>query len=470
MNLLDRYLEITKNCDMQITSRIARNVTGTIRKNTILEFLQNAYIFNRCIKDKYKNYNQIFKKYKYKIYHAAKNSDDIKKIVDLHYRLRKKHGQSYIINSNENFLQNMCTDIMLISNCLDMLEDYELLYNECFKYEKVYSSKTSLVFIALKLNKNEKQSFKNFHPINYITNINNMTDLELDFKAIYLEKRSPLGDFLAEENSDYILGEKIVKNSRKPEIEILKVCFKTIIYRYFGNQRIINSMQCIIACSDVQNNQNENFNIINFTYSEPENFKLFVLTIYYEDAVFNINVYYTKKLIEDIETERKKVYMINVYIYIGRRTYLQLVSKYVYYMKFYDEKFSYSFFHDKKVISDDLIEVISNDSIEVISDDSICQNFKAKKLISNLKSHMCNSLMNLDINFDYNKIKMDDYINVVSVKASTLSAILVPWDYSNIKNSINNLLCKLKFDLDSKPKVVLCKYHLCYSIFDDVVR
>ncbi|KAM0686084.1 hypothetical protein COBT_002697 [Conglomerata obtusa] len=330
-----------------------------------------------------------------------------------------------------------------------MLEDYEILYNECFKCEEVNFGKTSLVFIALKLNENEKQTFNNFNPMNYIINNNKIINSKIYFEAIYLQKRSPLGDFSAEENSNCILGKKIVKKYTEHEIVSHDVCFKTKINKYFENQRIINSMQCIIGFSYDNNNQNKNHELSSNVFINRED--SIVLTILFEDKLIKFNIHYITKLIEDKKTEKKKVFMINVYIHTNWRYNHEKVSEYAYFMSLCNGKISYSFLNDKKLISDDMIN----------------QHHIARNLFSNLKLHICSSLMHLDIYFDYIKIMDEDYTYVVSGKASTLSAIKVPWDHLNIKNSINTLLSKLKFDNDLKPSFVLYKYELSFLIFDE---
>ncbi|KAM0685489.1 hypothetical protein COBT_003300, partial [Conglomerata obtusa] len=139
INLLKDYLEVTKNCDIQITSKILNNDLGTLDIHLILEFFQNAYIFNLNISNEKKTHDEIFKQYNYKINHAVKNVEDINEIVNSHHQRRQ---QNVIKNSNGCYWQNRCNDIILITNCLGTLEDYEFLYNEYIKHEEIYHGKT----------------------------------------------------------------------------------------------------------------------------------------------------------------------------------------------------------------------------------------------------------------------------------------------------------------------------------------
>ncbi|KAM0687035.1 hypothetical protein COBT_001733, partial [Conglomerata obtusa] len=281
INLLNKYLEVTKNCDIQITSKTSNHFISVLNKQLILEFFQNAYIFNHCISNAYKSRNKIFEKYKYMIDHAVKNIEDIKENVHAHHQCRKHNKRCVNDSTNGDLTQIKCIDIILISNCLSMLEDYELVYNECFKYEEMYLGKTSYVFIALKLNKSEKRMFKYFQPWKYLTDINVSLDCELFYEVLYLEIRSPLGVVSFKENLDCVLGKKIVKKRREQKIESYKVCFETEIYQYIEKQFTVNSMQYIITCSDVHNNQNKKFKVYNPTFGDTENLTLYIIIISY---------------------------------------------------------------------------------------------------------------------------------------------------------------------------------------------
>lgn len=442
INLLARYLEVTKNCDMKLISKISSDYFNYLSKSEILEFFQNAYIFNHCITNKQSTYEQIFEQYKYKINHSVKNIDDIKMIVNLHSMSRKKN---LIDNSKVNFwFPKKSNDFMLITNCMNAMENYELFYNECIKYGKLYYGKTSLVFIALKLDEKEKQDFNNFDMWNHLININNMTNMVLEYEALYLQKRTPCGEFLAKKNKDYVLGWKIVKKHGEKKNMTHEICYKTKINQHFGFQRVFVSMQSIIACSEVQNNQNESFKAYNPDFCETENLQLNVVTISYADAVFNLSIYYTKKLIEDIGIEKKKTFVINVYICIDQGYCPHMILEYAYYMKSINENSSYSFLHNNEVISDILIQ----------------QHLSAYKMIANLKSCLSKSLMHYDTYFHIAEIISHDNFYVIYNKKLTSNAILVTWNHLDTRKSIVYMLSKLKTYFDIEATFFLYKYTL----------
>ncbi|KAM0685972.1 hypothetical protein COBT_002811 [Conglomerata obtusa] len=170
--------------------------------------------------------------------HAVKNITDIKENVNVHYQCKQQNKLFVFDATDEVPAQIECIDIILISNCLYMLEDYELVYNECVKYKEVYRGKTSYVFIALKLNESEKRTFKYLQPWNYLIDIDVPTDLELFYEVLYLENRSQLGIVSIEKNSGCVLGKKIVKKAGNKNMRFIRFALKPKFINILENNRL----------------------------------------------------------------------------------------------------------------------------------------------------------------------------------------------------------------------------------------
>ncbi|KAM0685712.1 hypothetical protein COBT_003074, partial [Conglomerata obtusa] len=445
INLLKDYLEVKKICDMQITYRSSIDPQNVRLDQSLLDFFQNAYIHNHCISNKYKKFNQIFEQDNYKIYHALKSIEDIQQIINSQYQQRQQIKQKLIENNKEYFFWNKFNDIVLISNCLDMMEDYDLFYNECIKYSKWYFGKNYMILIALKLDEHEKQTFNDLHPWDYFVKLNISNDTKLNYETLFLEKRSPLGKFENEKDLPRVLGRKIAKSHWQKEINYYDYCFENKIDTSFKNQQIINSMRCIIEHSNIQVDENFNLFLHNTDNSHQQ---IYVLNLLCEDTLIKLCIYHTEKLIENLETENKKKFMSTIDIRTVWSDEQHPLVEYTYFKHLNNDTITYSILHDKEATGDDLIQ----------------RHKRAKKLVSNLKSHMCNSLMHYEKPLNIYKIIYNDNIYVPHSKALVSSEIMVQWDYLNTYESINTLLSKLLTKSDLKSTFVLYKYDLLTEI------
>ncbi|KAM0686165.1 hypothetical protein COBT_002616 [Conglomerata obtusa] len=440
IDLLQKYVDVKKTCDMQITCRILNDLSDVEFERSIPKFFQNAYIFNHCKLNNYKTYNQMIRQFNFKIYHAIKKIGEINEIFNLHYQLKVQNELKTIDNDDDSYIRRKFHNIMLISNCLDIIEDYDLFYNECIKYSKMYLGKTSLVFIALKLNEREKITFNILQPWDDLVKINITNDMNLEYQTLFLEKRSPLGDFAVAKDIPCVLGRNVAKSRWKTEIESRDICFKKKVNLHFGNKQIINSMRCIIGRSEIIC---DGFLNLFFQQTGAVHLQEYVITLWCEDIFSSLYIFYTEKLIEDSETKKQKTINSTVFLCLCHGNYKLLLVKYSYYINLYNDEISFSLTHGNEVASDDLIH----------------QHLKATKIIANLKSHMCNTLMHHDESFDIHKIIYNDNLYVPHSKSLTPSEILVSWDYANTYKSIDDLLSQI-YNPGLNPTFVLYRYDL----------
>ncbi|KAM0686290.1 hypothetical protein COBT_002490 [Conglomerata obtusa] len=113
-------------------------------------------------------------------------------------------------------------------------------------------------------------------------------------------------------------------------------------------------------------------------------------------------------------------------------------------MTIVNDNISYSFFHDKLIIGDKMIN----------------QHLRAIKLVSNIKSHMNSSLMYYKINFDVLKIIYHDNIYLYHCTDFNSRTMWVIWDYQKICESIKNIINKFVNDFDLRATFILYKYQL----------
>lgn len=166
---LNDYIETTESTTFKICSHIYDMNIKKCKPNMFLEFFQNAWYFNQAVQKGCKTETVIYEQYKYKIHRNLNSEKDFINTYNEHtnWAEREKAKQCTFYNI---FRGKAFFDIILIDNCLDTIQDYELFYNEIEKLVKFEYRFFSVIFIALKLNQNQKQSFSSKKPWKFLLN------------------------------------------------------------------------------------------------------------------------------------------------------------------------------------------------------------------------------------------------------------------------------------------------------------
>ncbi|KAM0686289.1 hypothetical protein COBT_002489 [Conglomerata obtusa] len=302
IDVLNKYNKSTKQKDFKITSNYAITDCKIIGKKSILRFFQNAYIFNKYIVSECKTNEELNIQYHFDLMETNIDVDDLKKILNKQYQEKKLKRHQLMKQMDSRFNSWYLNDIILIDNCMSTLEDYEFVFTEYMKIDNLKYDKTSLIFIILQLDKNNKKTFYDTKPWIHLSNISK-NNLELSYEAYYLEKRCPFGEFEINNNEKYVLGKYISKNHS--ENKYVNIFFKTQIDRSVDVKHTSNSFNCI--CASIKKNDI----FLNPLFKKPSffigaNYALETINILIYNCLCILNIFHTKKLIEDIKEKKLK--------------------------------------------------------------------------------------------------------------------------------------------------------------------
>ncbi|KAM0686173.1 hypothetical protein COBT_002606 [Conglomerata obtusa] len=203
VKFIEKYHVVTKNNQFKMTSTMVEK-SYKHHNDLFLNFFQNAYTFNHCISANTKTNYDIKKEFSYYIQEINDPSKEMRKAINLHKSWCKDNLWQVKNQNNMSKDKNVLIEFLLIDNCLNTLEDYELFYNEFLGIKHNFHNQTVFIFIILNLNETQKQVFCERSPYSDLHVRSNSSFDDLNYVAFFLENRKPFGHFSIDQNDKHI--------------------------------------------------------------------------------------------------------------------------------------------------------------------------------------------------------------------------------------------------------------------------
>ncbi|KAM0688198.1 hypothetical protein COBT_000549 [Conglomerata obtusa] len=461
--LINEYIEVVGNTRFKITAKNFNDSYKYLQNIVILEFFKSAYTFNHCISKEIKTICEIYKEYEYFTAQGINSVHQMNDALDK-YNNGQIQCKCHECEQNEDNNYDICEplnkkikkilslnfkNIILIDNCLLTLQDYELFYNEIKEHiEDINFYPTSLIFIALKLNKAQKLKFtgnKKYEPLSN-KEFNGVPKLE--YHAAFLENRTPFG--LLIKNIDDVIG-RLYTNERKfLSPYVLDAYFGKLKNNHHASIHTYNSFAFSIFMFEIICNPKFlPFDLANKYFLKPKNDKMKRICILNNfDNIF-VDMLHVEEFIEGSVEEKKKL-LTSIYIKIHSIWYsFSFSAEYSYYVSVTKTNISNLFIKNDKLLSE-------NDKQQ----HNIIVN-----VVKNIKSLLSKSFMHYNIYFmsvilSRRNNMYIDYCN--DLCPENLSII---WDYENIETSLDIMKKAITNISKSKVNFVLFEYELDLKSF-----
>ncbi|KAM0687540.1 hypothetical protein COBT_001215, partial [Conglomerata obtusa] len=449
LEMIQEYIKVTGNEQFKLTATVNKKRCEGFDQNMVLEFFQNAYTINSSISEDLKTDDAIINGFDYFFaYNISLYSQinlrlsEVKKNLQIEYdenNSMAEEGCSHDKLNTQKSLAHEYVDIILIDNCLHKLQDFELFYNEIIKPIDYNVYKTSLIFIALKLDEKQKIQFNESKLLLRLEFINLYKFKNLKYHAACLENRTPFGKFV--QNNNYILGkvfsnqygdhhaeesdfffnyyENICKNSA-----LTYDSFTSSIFRIEKNYDHECKNQCIII---------ECFSC--------KYYRIKTIYVSIGKNTFEFENYYKVKLIYDVQKEERslRLNIIMHYKYPQNHHRIAYARYYIY-------------------TDDGEIPNLVSDNDKPDNEKIKQQHDKLSDIVKNIKKFLNASFIHYNMKYpilllsNRNSMYVDYYKTVYSRKISIL------WDYENVVKSVSTLIDKIGMYFKKDDKIVLFEY------------
>ncbi|KAM0686613.1 hypothetical protein COBT_002162, partial [Conglomerata obtusa] len=440
-----QYKEINNIDGFKFIASYQRNLEKLHIGNCLLKFLQNSYIVNTWVKNEEKTLDNILEQHEFHVENEGIHDDWLKRAFQKNDLLLK----------DKNFLNDkefQALNFILIANCLDVPNDYGLLYSEAVECNKIsfgFTSKknclTNIILMALKFTNDDTKLILDKNLIVEAFNQNLIKAYKIDIEILNMIKRKPSYNMNYQEISNYIIGDYIHIDPKTFKFDMLpiKINDKNLNFGTTVHSIYHDLSQDICEGKEIESNH------VKYLHDGAKLLRQYSITIrnWFSDFIIKIFVFekfYKEKNLNDINCVE---YI--VYVFCGNLNFSILFTTFSYFINL--KTLIVSLGHQYKGIKDAIEHKANNEKIGNLIETT-------KKILS---------LSFLEYNYDlalyYFIMKENHYVNFDPDIKSVL--FYIKWDHNNFLKSFSNFLNSLYQKLEDNVYFSLYEYRLNTELF-----
>ncbi|KAM0688451.1 hypothetical protein COBT_000293 [Conglomerata obtusa] len=449
ISMLDGYEKLVGKQNLTFTSTYAKKNKPKEFFDSLLTFLQSAYMVNNLINNGIKTANEIVFDNRYLLKQDVSDLDKFQNAF--------KENENLIGEDNENgSIYDQNNNLLLINNCLDTQDDFALFYRETGTFidalgdsYKDFEKFGCFVFFALKFDDPSLAKSYNFLSLDHYFYFSNVDNFTSEIKIYKVTNKKPYDRIENLNLNEYKIAESIhyiPKKEKQTNILYLVLCKH--LYRI--SSATVHSISFNITKRTEKSTKILPKSGEQLCFDKVQ-CKCYSITI----GLFFLNTtfyfYQSKPKIDNNLTDEAIVWRYNVAVYL----------KMLYY-----EQFLFGFVCCKRpneniVISYDDSSTTSTHEIEIKG------HLRVEKFLTTIKNLLNRTFIEYNFRdvFEPYVINNNQYLSYNSTLQNEVLSI--PWDYNDIQQSVIHIIKEISKKTDLKPKFNLYKYDFVVKNYID---